>query len=577
MEENASETIMENGESGESGGLRVTTVTEEASHDRGRKKIKADCAAMEEDKEPTMSAGASYKDTLIDAEMKGCSKDTRGSGVFDEAWQEHIASLKAFFGETDANDDEQVVNDGGRCIPNLVFSQEQYERWCAPWRNSLIVKVLGRNLSLWSLQSKLQRIWRTKETYTVRDIDNGYFVVSFNCEEDLNYVYFEGPWLVADHYLLIQRWRPNFDPWLAGQQKRIAAWVRVPLLPLEFFNAESLSMIGNLIGKTLKVDSVTYLKERGRFARICVELDLAKSLTPAIRIFGKARSIEYEGLHLICFHCGRYGHHQELCPDRQNVATHDAQDTKGGSEEGKARDTRDNLEDRTDSGTSSRESVSVMKRSRHDGVDGGSVDNPPQPGESMGVWNLVKRNPRKPKVLPERLGTGNANLGKFGLSTQGSRTTRDPRHNGRLAVIEEGLEAKFDPGLPEASRKFGREIGNNKRWVKVDQIPRKQRLTASRKNMDQRSGPNNSMESGPRNGAEQGSAFMLSKNPFMALNSMHEDATKENMDPNCGQTDGEEMDLKGASEALTQAQTGEFPQPVPIGPQGQNPPFQVSQ
>ena len=80
--------------------------------------------------------------------------------------------------------------------------------------------------------------------------------------------------MIADHYLLVQRWRPNFDPWALDHHRRIAAWIRIPVLPLEFFNAESLHMLGNLIGRTLKVDSITYTTERGRFARICVELDL---------------------------------------------------------------------------------------------------------------------------------------------------------------------------------------------------------------------------------------------------------------------------------------------------------------
>ena len=46
-------------------------------------------------------------------------------------------------------------------------------------------------------------------------------------------------------------------------------------------------MIVNLVGKTLKVDSRTYLTERGKFARICVELDLDKKLWPAIVFSGK--------------------------------------------------------------------------------------------------------------------------------------------------------------------------------------------------------------------------------------------------------------------------------------------------
>ncbi|RYR05350.1 hypothetical protein Ahy_B06g085220 [Arachis hypogaea] len=58
----------------------------------------------------------------------------------------------------------------------------------------------------------------------------------------------------------------------------------------------------------LKVDHATSIHSRGRFARICVEIDLSKKLVPRISVMGYTLSIEYEGLHLICFECGKYGH-----------------------------------------------------------------------------------------------------------------------------------------------------------------------------------------------------------------------------------------------------------------------------
>lgn len=45
---------------------------------------------------------------------------------------------------------------------------------------------------------------------------------------------------------------------------------------------------------------------------MCVEVDLTKKLVPAIKVRGLTLKVEYEGLHLVCFSCGRYGHRQEL-------------------------------------------------------------------------------------------------------------------------------------------------------------------------------------------------------------------------------------------------------------------------
>lgn len=77
------------------------------------------------------------------------------------------------------------------------------------------------------------------------------------------------------------------------------------------------------MGKTLKVDIHTirdnshggelFTTERGRFARISVELNLSKTLVPKLKIRNIIYIIGYEGLTMICFKCGRYRHHSDRC------------------------------------------------------------------------------------------------------------------------------------------------------------------------------------------------------------------------------------------------------------------------
>ncbi|XP_028762957.1 uncharacterized protein LOC114760980 [Neltuma alba] len=67
--------------------------------------------------------------------------------------------------------------------------------------------------------------------------------------------------------------------------EKIAVWVHIPLLLLQFFNIESLRMTGKLMGRTLKIDMITHTSERERFACICVELDLEKKLKSSISVF----------------------------------------------------------------------------------------------------------------------------------------------------------------------------------------------------------------------------------------------------------------------------------------------------
>lgn len=82
---------------------------------------------------------------------------------------------------------------------------------------------------------------------------------------------------------------------------------------MELFDDEMLMDMGNALGRAVKIDSTTMAASRGRFAKMCVEIDLSKPLIPSLTILGQPQRVEYEGLHLIYFECGAYDHRAEMC------------------------------------------------------------------------------------------------------------------------------------------------------------------------------------------------------------------------------------------------------------------------
>ncbi|CAN1775021.1 hypothetical protein LINPERHAP1_LOCUS13195, partial [Linum perenne] len=47
---------------------------------------------------------------------------------------------------------------------------------------------------------------------------------------------------------------------------------------------------------------------RGNYAIICIEIDITKPLKSKYRLWRRVQRVEYQGLHVVCFKCGRYGH-----------------------------------------------------------------------------------------------------------------------------------------------------------------------------------------------------------------------------------------------------------------------------
>lgn len=60
------------------------------------------------------------------------------------------------------------------------------------------------------LENKLTRDWARKGKIKIIYMPRGFYVVTFSEEEDYQHALYQGPWMIADHYLLVQRWRQNF-------------------------------------------------------------------------------------------------------------------------------------------------------------------------------------------------------------------------------------------------------------------------------------------------------------------------------------------------------------------------------
>lgn len=283
-----------------------------------------------------------------------------GSSRFEASYRNILAGLKATEAEEkrdldmmsdDEKDDLEIVETVD--CPLIKVSKDDKVRIRKQFKQSLIIKVLGRKVGYTYLLRRLNTIWHPKSKMELTSMANDYFLVKFNSMTDYEFAKYGGPWMIMEHYLIVKEWRPDFEPHKDTTEK-VLVWVRFPDLPLEYFDADILFRVGEKIGKPIRMDSATSLISKGNFARLCVEVDITKPLLSRFWLRKKVRTIEYEGIHMVCFKCGIYGHNEGSCNSGgvETGETSEARPEKetggsqlaGGNEKGKTQIVKENTQ-----------------------------------------------------------------------------------------------------------------------------------------------------------------------------------------------------------------------------------------
>ena len=284
--------------------------TEGDPNNRSSKKHKESHSPPGDETSP--SADAIPVDSIpVDGRHVGISYKASLVGELLEAYEQ------AFFGvamEADdvSSDEEEDVPELGEVI--IRFPRELKCRIKAPWSTSLIVKVFGRTVRYIFLINKLKALWKSAGDFSCVDLGSSFFLVKFESKNDFEEVLRGGPWFIGEHFLSIRPWSLNFRASEASMSS-MAVWVRLLELPVEYYLRESLLRIGNGLGPVLRVDFNTASGSRGRFAQLCIQVDLDKPLVKTVRVGSVWVAVIYEGIGCLCFQCGRVGHHLDCYPD----------------------------------------------------------------------------------------------------------------------------------------------------------------------------------------------------------------------------------------------------------------------
>lgn len=62
-------------------------------------------------------------------------------------------------------------------IPIAKVSRTELKETCQPWKNAIIVKLLGKRLGLPFLKASLLKLWEPMSAMEVIDLDNDYILI----------------------------------------------------------------------------------------------------------------------------------------------------------------------------------------------------------------------------------------------------------------------------------------------------------------------------------------------------------------------------------------------------------------
>ncbi|XP_057432819.1 uncharacterized protein LOC130725624 [Lotus japonicus] len=141
---------------------------------------------------------------------------------------------------------------------------------------------------------------------------HGYFLIQFDLEDDREKAMVGAPWMIYDHYLAVKPWTPDFVD-ANSTISTTAVWIRIPGLGFQFYDESILLTLASAVGTPIKVDMNTTDTRRGKYARVCVEINLNQPVLGRAGLRGVWYNIEYEGMHLLCSNCGCYGHLASNC------------------------------------------------------------------------------------------------------------------------------------------------------------------------------------------------------------------------------------------------------------------------
>ncbi|GAA0156360.1 hypothetical protein LIER_13876 [Lithospermum erythrorhizon] len=144
------------------------------------------------------------------------------------------------------------------------------------WKSAAYGDVMGINPNFITIEKFVCVKWREFGYEKMFKLASGLFLFQFGDDDGKDRMIEEGPWIFAQHPMILNPWTPESRLEMKGVEK-IPVWLCIPYLSLKFWNEGMFSKIGSYVGTPLFADGAISYLARVSYVRLYVEITAERS------------------------------------------------------------------------------------------------------------------------------------------------------------------------------------------------------------------------------------------------------------------------------------------------------------